>query len=397
MRLKDLKGRLVIELTGALPESVLNACAMNAIALSNMQCIDACTIRFEAAERDMEQIEAIARKCMCDVKIISHQGGSLYKRTLIRRRALAIFLLLALLLLIFSTLFIWEIEIEGAESLTRGQVLRALSDCGVYEGCYWPGLSSDMVRSRMIEKLPQIAWMSVNVSGSKARVIISERLEKPKIYDETKQVNIHALKTGIIRKMYVLNGQPTVSPGQSVLEGDMLISGFPQSLSGEYRAVAAKGQVWADTWYELSAAAPELPQKSRRGLSWGRLAIKFGKSRINFYISSGKGVDECDKIISEYKIGIEGLFTLPVSIVWEQLYPYELSGVYETDRELIRQGLYDRLTSSISGGEIRSCAFSEADTQGLSTVTLRAQCYENIAIEEETGGAVPHAGEGQDT
>lgn len=382
MKLKQIKGCLTLELVGTLPESVLNACAMNAIELWNMQCADAYTLRFCAREQDLEQIRAIAQKCMCELEVID-KGQIIKQRDRLKRRwHLPVFLAVITVLLLISGLFVWDIQLEGCESLSRGQVLRALEDCGLKEGCFWPAISSDMLRSHMIEKLPEIAWMSVNVSGSRAHVQIKERQQKPEIYNEEDPTNIIAAKTGIIRRMSVLNGYPLVSAGDTVMQGDVLVSGSPESLLGTFRQLRARAQVYADTWYEISSAAPMLPQKNAHGPGYGRLALKFGKNRINFYISSGKGVDECDKIIRECKIGIEGLFTLPVTIVWESFKPYKAGDYAAPSEEQMEISLRQTLQQSIEG-EIEYSTVTASLQDGLYMMTLRAQCLENIACEEE--------------
>ncbi len=382
MKFREIKGCLTLELMGTLPESVLNTCALNAIELWDMQCVDAYTLRFCASERDLEQIEAIAQKCMCELRLIEKSPLIKHRENMMRRWYLPVFLVMIALTLLLSGLFVWDIQLEGCESLSRGQVLRALEDCGLKEGCFWPGISSDMVRSRMIEKLPQIAWMSVNISGSRAQVQIKERQPKPEIYDESSAVNIVAAKTGIVQRISVLNGYPLVSAGDTVMQGDVLVSGSPESLLGTFRQLRARAEVYARTWYEISSAAVEFPQKTARGPGHGRLALKFGKNRINFYISSGKGVDECDKIISEHKIGIEGLFALPVTIVWEHFRPYRLEEPLTPSEEQMGQSLRELLQQSIDG-EIECSSLASSEKDGLYMLTLRAQCLENIACEEE--------------
>ena len=70
-------------------------------------------------------------------------------------------------------------------------------------------------------------------------------------------------------------------------------------------AVAQQPRQWrsGDTlWYEIDSVCPEqMDLKSGNGLARHRFALVLGKRRINFYISSGKAIDECDKIIDEYE------------------------------------------------------------------------------------------------
>ena len=384
MKVGKFKSGIKLELMGTLPESVLNTCALNAIELWDMQCVDAYTLTFCAFERDLEDIKSIAQKCMCELKVIDKSPLIKHRETIKRRWYLPLFLAAVALMLGVSGLFVWDIRLEGCEDLSRGKAMRVLEDCGLKEGCFWPAISSDMIRSRVIEKLPQIAWMSVNVSGSRAVVQIRERQAKPEIYDEHSPVNVVAAKTGIIRRMSVLNGYPLVSVGDSVLEGDVLVSGSPESLLGTFRQLRAKAQVYAGTWYELSSVSIPLAEKSAHGPGYGRLALKFGKNRINLYISSGKGVDECDKIISEHKIGIEGLFTLPVTIVWESYKPYRPEGSAEPSEEQMGRFLLESLGQSIDG-DIEYSSLVSSQSEGLYMLTLRAQCLENIACEMPYG------------
>lgn len=374
-----IKGTVRTEICGAFPETVLNACALNAIELWDLECVDPYTVRLTVHEAQLESLQSVASGSMCDLKVLSLRGGSRNKGFLLRRKWLLISAVLAAVLLFFSSLFIWEIDITGCDKLTEGQVLRALEDCGVTQGTYWPGVSTDLVRSRMLTRLPEIAWMTVNVSGSRAMVLISERQEKPEIYLESDASDIIAGKTGIISRMSVLNGKPLVVKGQAVTEGEILVSGFMDSITNAPRLVRAQADVMADTWYELTAVCPAQSEtKTEEGFSYSRFALRFGKRRINFYFGGGKRLDEYDKIVYEYNLGLDGMFALPVTLVREKLTRWEESPA-ETGRE---QEMADRLYASLQekiDGQIVSSSFTVSQSEGLIHVTLRAQCYENIA------------------
>lgn len=375
-----LKGTVRTEICGAFPEAVLNACAMNAVLLWDLTCVDEYSIHVTVYENQLEDLKAAAERSMCQLKVLSQKGGSRERRLLGKRLWLLISALVVTGLLCLSSLFIWEIEIRGCESLSSGQVLRALSDCGVERGTYWPGLSSDLVRSQMLSLLPELAWMTVNVSGSRALVLVSEREEKPEIYLESRGRDIIAGKTGIITQMQVLNGTALVSVGQAVLKGETLVSGLVESLSNPPRIICSQASVIADTWYELCAVCPlEQELKTDEKLSWQRFAIKIGKKRINFYFGSGKLIDECDKIVEEYNLGIEGLFALPVSLVKEKLCRWELESGQAEMEQAMKDGLYSYLLEQIDG-EIVTSNYTVTSSQGLMYVCLRAQCRENIAV-----------------
>ena len=63
---RKVRGTVRFELCGACPESVLNACAMNALELMELESIDACTLRVTVYESRLEEFMRIVRRCMCE-------------------------------------------------------------------------------------------------------------------------------------------------------------------------------------------------------------------------------------------------------------------------------------------------------------------------------------------
>ena len=128
---RKVRGTVRFELCGACPESVLNACAMQALELMDLESLDACTLRVTVFENRAEEFQALARRCMCEAEKLSQSGGSKSRKLIKRRRTLLLFALLTAWLLLLSSLFIWDIQVQGCRKLSPGQVLRVLSDCGV--------------------------------------------------------------------------------------------------------------------------------------------------------------------------------------------------------------------------------------------------------------------------
>ena len=368
-----------LRITGASPEAFLNSCAFAGIELWGLECIDECCIEVSAKEGSLEAIRSLCLKSMCEVAVISIRGGSRWHRLARKRFALITAAAVSALLLLISSLFIWDIDIEGNESISDGELMNRLAEEGLVCGRYWPDLPLESVRSNVLCREPEIAWLAINISGSRAVVSVEERTPKPEIYAESAPADIVAAHSGVIRRMSILNGKTVVTSGQTVLTGDILVSGTMESITGEARKVRAMADVQAETWRELSAVCPaEAPGKGEILKRKTRFALKLGRKRINFYFGSGKDIDVCDKIINEYKLGIKGIFTLPISIVRECLEFREASpAVCRTARELEAE-LTARLEGIING-EVLSTAFSEAEKDGLLIVTMRAHCLENIA------------------
>lgn len=382
-----LRGTVRAELFGAFPAAALNSAAARGLELWDMESADAHTLRLSTFEARLPELEDLASRCGCELRVLSRVGGRGGRRRLLRRPALLLGALAMALLLTVSSLFVWDVEVRGTEKLSRAQVLRALEDCGLGVGSFWPGLNTELLRSEVMLRLPEIGWMTVNVSGSRAVAVIVERREKPEMYEQSAGAELVASRGGLIRRVNVLEGSPAVKEGRLVTEGELLVRGELQSLTeGRPLRVRARGAVMADTWYELSAVRPaEEELKEPRDLARSRFALVFGKRRVNLYFASGKALDGCDKIVTEFSLGLEGLFSTPLRLVRERLVPYGTRLGSDWDPAETGRRLY-ALLENRTEGQILSHSLSLGRSGQLRTVTLRAHCTENIARPRELPG-----------
>ena len=387
-KLYDLaRGVTKIEASGAQPERILNYCAENGIEFwSASPCRDF-SITFCVHASYADSLLARSGKNGLDVKLISETGGRKLKLGAKRRAVFLLAFVLCVSLAAVSSLFLWRIEISGNDKLSDAEILRKLAECGVDYGAYWPALSSDEIRSRIVSEMPEIAWLSLNVRSSKAEIIVHERIDKPDIVNEKSPCDIIASKSGVIRKMSVLEGESAAIVGNAVAKGDVLVRGLMSSETGDERYVHSMAQVIADTWYEISAQTPLLEErkteKSGRNTAF---SLVIGKKRINFFSDSRNKCDSCDKINKLKYISLGDVFTLPVGYAVERTTQYETSLLpIDEDKTVgrMKESLKNELQRRIDDGQIVSAEYSVSKTDKVMTVTLRAQCIENIAKEAD--------------
>jgi similar to stage IV sporulation protein len=384
-----IRGEARVEIFGVSPENLVNRSASVGVTLRSIVAADGQTIRCSADEKDLETLRALAQRCQCELRLLSLRGGSRYRRLLRRRVWLPLTAAFMAALLLVSSLFVWDVEIYGADALGRGKIMRALAAAGVERGCFWPALSADLVRSRALAELPELAWLTVNVNGSRAVVLAVPREQKPEIYRESEACSLAASRSGIVRRVSVLNGRALVQPGQAVQEGEILIGGRLDSLTGPERFVRARGEVWADTWYELTAVCP--PPVRGKGLSVGnsrRIGLKIGDRSIFLFGKSRNTLDGYDTIVHEYNLGLKGLFALPLSLLCETCTRRAPADAPAADLQAMRERLEAQLRGRIEG-EIASLSFSQIEKDGAVYVTLRARCFENIAKRIQAGETSP--------
>ncbi len=373
-------------LIGTEPQAFLNRCAAAGIRLDGVEALSAAEMRVTLALRDLERAVQLALRSQCELKPLYRRGVRVWGRRLLRRWLPALCLPAAFFLLAWSKLYIWEIEVAGNETLSAGVIRGALSDCGVGIGSFWPDLVSDNLRSELLIRLPQLAWATVNVYGSRAEVIVRERIPKPVLFDADAAVDLVADRVGFVTEVRALCGTAVVRPGSAVCPGDLLIEGRTDSAFSGSRDTHALGSVTAETCYTLCTVGPETETvRSEATETKERWALLLGKRRINFYRSSSFCPVDCDKIESIWECKIKGLFTLPVALLRERVTAYEKTG-RQRDKNVLRremeQQLHARLLADVGDGTIEEENYTWSESEGRIVFCRRARCSENIAKEQ---------------
>ena len=378
------RGSVLCEIRGAAPLRCLNALGEAGIEAKRAERADEFTLRLTLDERDYSAAAAIAARSQCELARISSRGGALLARRLRRRIALLTAAVVCFALLAAGSLFVWEIDISGCESVTEGEVRRALASAGVAEGSFWPAWDADAVKNHLLLEIPELAWAGVSVSGSRAEVRVRERIERPELASDGAPGSITAAASGIIERMEVYEGAPAVSVGDAVAAGETLVSGEMASAVGDTRYVRARAAVTARTYVELTACAPLKYGRLLEADTHSRWSLIIGSGRVNFFRGSSQTPPGCGKIIEEYPLAWEGVFRLPVTLVRETVIEYAAEEA-EEDPDLLEQRLAEALQSRLERrlegrGEALSVHFTARESGGALYVTLRAECREDIAV-----------------
>ena len=379
------RGYVRVAVQGVHPEQVLNACAEAGIPFREAEPAEAYLLRLTVPERHFERVQALAERCQCTAEAEKRGGAPKLLRRAWRRRFLFGLLAVCVAAVLASSLFVWDVQVTGNETVSTGTILRELEAYGVKPGSYWPRFSNDLIRNHMILQIPELQWLAVQIHGSCAEVVVREKTPKPEVVDNDAPVSLYAGASGFILSMEVLGGEAQVAPGDLVTEGELLVSGAMTDLGGGVRPAHALGSIRARTLYELTAEQPLTKTvKTASGRAKNCWALVAGKNRINFYQSSGISDAECDKISFEYAFSVPGVFTLPFSLVCERVQPYEtqeISVSQEQARAALEQALKQALQARIGeDGEIVSAAFTAAERDGVLIVTLRAECEQEIGV-----------------
>lgn len=375
-------------LTGADTDAVLNRLRKAGISVLSVSRPDAFSVRLTVRNKELPLVRTAAERGQCEFLTERCSGGARLRKTA-GSHILPLLLLPGLLLALFvSRLFLWEISVVGNETVSIGEILSALSDCGITPGSFWPSFTSDNLRSELLTKLPALAWATVNVNGSRGEVIVRERIPKPELKNDNTPTDLIAGQAGFVTKVSALNGTARVKTGSVVLPGDMLIEGIADSSFSGTRQVHARGSVTAQTYLNITA---KLPSRANYREETGKIrslwALELGNRRINFYRDSSICDAHCDKIEKVWEWKRNGLYVFPVRLIHIKLTDYTLVAS-DRDGMLMRSALEQMLRRTLENylvpdGQAEQIAFTCTASEGTVSVCLRARCVEEIAVEQK--------------
>ena len=394
-----LRGMADLRVTGLFPERLINLCAQNGVEFWGVEWLDEHTLRLTVRRRHLRQLRELAQRVGCDV---SQEGSRGLPDFLIRFRTRYAFLTglaLSLCAVAFLSQFILTVEVKGNERVPTAVILSQLRQLGVRPGVYGPGLDRQQLAQETLREMEELSWVGINLHGTRLEVIVREAVASPERIDEKGYFDIVAEADGIVTHIEPEQGDAAVQEGDTVLAGEMLISGTVtmeppkySDLPTRYYQTHARGRVWARTWRTLTAQIPlEANTKVYTGEDRKVWSLKFLDRRIEIFGNSSISWPFYDKITTVRQLTLPGERALPISLIQESYRAYELES-RELDREaaqrLLEEQLKDRLERLIGeDGQIDSIRFSAKVEDGQLKVTAQAECQEEIG--KEVPGSAP--------
>ena len=395
-----LRGSVLFTVTGAFPERFLNLCAQAGVGFWDLEWLDPHTLRLRVSRRDARRVGPLAEKVLCEARARRHLGFPYFLAGFRKRYALLLGLALSLAAVCLLSRFVLTIEVSGNETVSTAAILTELSRQGVRVGAYGPGLDVRRISQESLLRLDGLAWMSINLHGTRAEVLVREKLPEPEVLDESTPANVVAQADGVILDLEVLDGQAAFREGEAVLRGEVVISGTIDLREPEYsavdagqRLVHARGNVWARTYRTLTAQIPLEAQVKRytgeKEIQWSLLAL--GRT-VNFFGKGGVFSEGYDKIVETHPLTLPGGRVMPLALRRTEYRAYVTEPAAlnaGAARSMLEERLLERLDALIGeDGEVLDTVFTVREEDGMLAVTLRAECREQIGREVPFAGSV---------
>ena len=377
-----VKGEVTGRVESGFPERVLNLCAEYGIVFWDLNWASPVEFTFTMTRQDWKRLRRLSKRIDCGMTAVGWKGTPFFLGRIRRRYGLWVTLGVCTALLFWGSFFIWDFEIEGNETVSQQEILRALDKYGIGFGTYGYDVDSSELRNHILLEIPELSYIAVNVRGCRAYVQVRERIPAPEIISKREPGNTVAAKDALVTAIQPWDGEKMVLPGTTVKAGQLLISGVVQNDVGGVRYLRGMGKIYGRTWYHLQCRVPlTVREKVYTGEEKTRQALLIGKNRWNLYFGSSISGDTCDKILSWDKWELPGGVALPVTVVTEKSRFYEL-GERERTREealaLAETVLAERLEGYLEEGEVLSREISASEQDGNLVVTLSAECREQI-------------------
>ena len=385
--LNFFRGSIRVEISCPYPERFINVCAQNNVEFWDLKRLSKGAAAVTVYLKGYRKLASLSEVAGFSIRPVKRAGVPFFLWKIRKRYALLAGMVICLLGVWTLSLFVWEIDVKGNEAVPAAEILNALSDMGIGIGSFGPSIVNEQVSNEILQVIPELSFITVNVHGSHADVIVRERIPVPQVVDEDTPTMIEAMKSGIITKMSVFEGKKVCAIGDTVTEGDILVTGILDSLSSGMRIVHASAEIYARTWYALSCQMPlDTFVKDYTDEKETKTALIIGGKRINFYFNSGNLWPCYDKITMERNIQLPTGNILPIVIVQETYTEYEKEAVTlsrDEAEKILEKQLLLLLGSLVTDGEITDTQFEAALQEGVLTVTLKAECLEQIAKTRE--------------
>ena len=372
-------GYVLIAIKGNYSERLINSLAKKGISVWHIKkkkgSIHACVFA-----RDFNKIACLRGKSGVKIHIISKTGMPFIIKKYKHRPGIVVGIIAFFIIIYLLSGYVWNIKVEGNVKVDTQSILNACKEIGVAEGVSAKSINAQNARVELLLRQQGLSWASINVEGSCVTVNVRE-FENPEKNDE-KPCNLKSTVSGVVVSTKVTSGDVCVKPGDTVVEGQLLVSGAVTHADGSTEFVKSEGEVIIETTRTFTQTV-NFKQKEnvRNGKVKTLNVLKFFGLQIPLYLGEIKGSYE--KEISVNKISANENY-VPIYIIKARFFQTEnISYTIDKDKAVQKaQENIEKENLEISGFE--TVSYKEDITETENGIVLKRQyvCRENAVNEE---------------
>lgn len=393
--LKYLRGYLRIRVSGFSPERFMNLCSNKGILLWNI-VREGDIYYMNIHLKGFRELRPIVRKTGTRVAVLDRYGLPFFLPKLFHRKVFVGGLILAIAFWIWSSMYIWDIDLNGNSRITDDIFQDFLDDNGVTTGMLKSDLDIEMLEKEIRRKFPEVTWASAKLNGTRLQIdikendapILGEKEEREKGSDLVSEYE------GTVVSIIVRSGVPNVSLGDVVEKGAVLVQGKvpvynEDATIREYFYVDADADIVVEHVRTFSARLPfDHIQKEYTGREKKSHYLRIGGKE--WQLSGGRPFLVYDSVIKESRPLLFQKLSIPVYFGSSSHREYQ-NVEYEYSQEQAEEELNKKLMIFLTSLEEKGVQIIEKDvkidTSGNGWVIsgeflVREQVGKSVAVEK---------------
>ncbi len=374
-----IKGYVSVLIEGLFPERFINLCTNNKINLWNIHRKSKSAITADMGISDFKKIRKFIKPSKCKVRIVKKYGVRFFIYRHRHRKALVAGLAVFFILLWGLTQFVWIIEITGNEKISRESILEYAQKGGLKTGMLAGSVNSQNVQNYMMTNMENLAFVTVNRTGTTVNIDIREKEEQREHFDKNAPSNIIATQSGVIESVLVQSGTASVKKGDVVYKGQLLVSGASDNKYLGIKYSNSDALVKARVWHEKTVDLPYyIEEKMPTGEIKNKRKLKFFDFSLNLFIKNKILFEKYDILSYTNYISLGDGKVLPIGIETTRYNEYKILRTKLTDKQA-KEVLLAEFNEKYKDSEIISRTFETKDNK----MTVIFECIEEIGREEE--------------
>ena len=329
-----IKAQLEVYVEGYFVERFINLCKINNIKIWDINYINEGRISFKVSPKEFKKLKPYVKRSKCKIKIKS-KHGIYFNMFKYRKRRIALYLILALVILSFiMSSFVWSIKISGNSSIETESIKSVVEKFGMHIGKNKLFISKKDLADYIRANLYEVAWVGVDIKGTTMNITVKEKIISNE-EDKTVLGDIVATKTAIITKIIAENGTAKYKTGSYIEKGSVAIEGTIYSEFIDPIKVHASGILKGNVEYIFE----------KEYLYNEKIKEYTGKSRhgVGAKINNKEIIIKCLPKENKYDITSNAIniFNTNISFLFNTYEEYILKDIVNTKDTLIKRGEQD--------------------------------------------------------
>lgn len=296
---------------------------------------------------DANNYEKIIKYCrLYDIKLERIEGRLKYQKLLLHYAIFIISIFFGIIFLYLLTYITFDIKIMtdkqelikiiqnelDAANLVKYQFIKSYKE------------KEDIKRTILENYKDKFEWIEIDRIGTKYYISILERvINKEKLSNNYQ--NIVARKNAVIKEIRASSGEIIRKINDYVNKGDIIISGKIMKKDEIKNIVEAKGQVYGETWYNVTVKLPtKYVEKKNTGRSFHKISLNFFDKKWFLFKSQKYQTEEyIDKAILKSSFLPISLNNTLIKEVREETFFYTYQDALDIGLDLAQKKLLDSL------------------------------------------------------